>query len=224
MNTRMNIPIARWVLAWAGLAALIGGLWPPAALRAQTPSGVSGLGTAAVVNTLGAKQQIASATLPAEGGLMDTSLDAVTLVGTLEASALSSITSGMMDLDRSSAQTTAEAADVNILNGLIVAQQVVAVASSYVGGGTAASDAAGSSLLGLRVAGVSLGDVTPAPNTRMNLPGVGYAILNEQVVTGDGLTSSGITVNMIHVVLQDALTGFKTGEITVGSARSAVGS
>jgi len=31
-------------------------------------------------------------------------------------------------------------------------------------------------------------------------------------------------VNMIHVVLQDALTGAKTGEIVVGSATSSVGS
>jgi hypothetical protein len=31
-----------------------------------------------------------------------------------------------------------------------------------------------------------------------------------------------MTVNMIHVVLQNALTGFQTGEVIVGSATSAV--
>ena len=57
----------------------------------------------------------------------------------------------------------------------------------------------------------------------MALPGVGYVVLNEQIPTGDGVTTSGITVNMIHVVLLDALTGVQTGEIIIGSASSAVG-
>jgi len=69
------------------------------------------------------------------------------------------------------------------------------------------------------------------------LPGVGYVVLNEQIPTGDGVTSSGLTVNMIHVYLQsitggivDPLTGqgiggitTTTGEIIVGSATSSVG-
>lgn len=36
--------------------------------------------------------------------------------------------------------------------------------------------------------------------------------------TGDGVRASGLTVNLVHVVLQDALTGVRTGEIIVGSA------
>src|SRR3989475_708055 len=52
--------------------------------------------------------------------------------------------------------------------------------------------------------------------------GVGYVLLNEQIPSGDGVTSSGLTVNMIHVVLLDALTGAQTGEIIVGSATSSV--
>ena len=61
-----------------------------------------------------------------------------------------------------------------------------------------------------------------SPNTQIPLPGVGYVVLNEQARTGDGVATSGITVNMIHVVLQDALTGAKTGEIIVGAASSSV--
>jgi hypothetical protein len=96
------------------------------------------------------------------------------------------------------------------------------VASSYANGSTAGSDAVGSQLVGLVVAGQSF-DGMPAPNTRVALPGVGYVVLNEQTITGNGTTASGITVNMIHVVLQSALTGVQTGEIIVGSASSAVG-
>ena len=73
------------------------------------------------------------------------------------------------------------------------------------------------------VNGVSVDD--PAPNTRLDLPGVGYVVLNEQVPT-----SGGITVNMIHVVLQQpvlgvlgGVTGYQTtGDIIVGSASSSV--
>jgi hypothetical protein len=68
-----------------------------------------------------------------------------------------------------------------------------------------------------------------APNTRVNLPGVGYAILNEQVPAGDGVTSAGLKVNMIHVYLQSLTGGIlggvltTTGEIIVASATSSVG-
>jgi len=73
------------------------------------------------------------------------------------------------------------------------------------------------------VNGVQLDD--PAPNTRVDLPGVGYALLNEQIPT-----SGGITVNMIHVILQQPVlglfgqvTGVRTiGDIIVGSATSSV--
>ena len=72
--------------------------------------------------------------------------------------------------------------------------------------------------------------MTPAPNTRIDLPGVGYVVLNEQTVSGDGVTTSGITVNMIHVVLQTVLPGGPlggggvqhAGDIIVGSAASSV--
>ena len=80
------------------------------------------------------------------------------------------------------------------------------------------SNADGSSLSNLVVNGVQISD--PAPNTRVDLPGVGYAVLNEQITS-----AGGITVNMIHVVLQQQtpLGGYvTTGNIIVGSATSSV--
>src|SRR5437879_56697 len=76
--------------------------------------------------------------------------------------------------------------------------------------------------VGVNGAPLAADDATPAPNTRTDLPGVGYVVLNEQTVTGDGVHSSSMTVNMIHVYVRDALTGVTTGEIVVGSAQSAV--
>src|SRR5205814_8467236 len=64
-------------------------------------------------------------------------------------------------------------------------------------------------------------DVTPSPNTTIPIPG-GAVILNEQIFEGDGVHTSALTVNMIHVVLNDPLTGTITGDIVVSSAHSDV--
>ena len=120
-----------------------------------------------------------------------------------------------------SAESNTTLENVNLLGGLITADGVTALASSALANGAAVSDAEGSELVNLVVNGVSMGSDV-APNTRVDLPGVGYAVLNEQIPSGDGVTSSGLTVNMIHVVLLDALTGAQTGEIIVGSATSSV--
>jgi hypothetical protein len=108
---------------------------------------------------------------------------------------------------------------VNLLDGLITTDGVVAIATSTVGDDAVNSNAEGSSLADLVVNGAQVSD--PAPNTRIGLPGVGYVVLNEQIPTGDGVTSSGVTVNMIHLVLTNLL-GAKTGEVIVGSATSSV--
>jgi len=41
------------------------------------------------------------------------------------------------------------------------------------------------------------------------------------IATGDGLHSTGLTVNMIHVYLIDPLSRTTTGNILVGTAQSA---
>jgi len=197
------------------LAALSAGLLSPVAAQTTVARGV-----AAVVNTAGIQQQLASTSLPTYGGVNASSVDLAGIPGVLSASALNTITSGMLDTPVTSSQTTSELGSLSVLNGLIRADQVLAVASSYVNEAGAASNATGSQLLGLVVAGQSIGSM-PAPNTRINLPGTGYAILNEQILSGNGVSTSGITVNMIHVVLT-GLFGTKIGEIILGSATSAV--
>src|SRR5204863_3718382 len=120
----------------------------------------------------------------------------------------------------SSAQSLAIAADVNILNGVVTATGVTAMSSSASNGVQATSTSAGSTIVGLVVNGVSLGDVSPAPNTAINVPAVGTVILNEQATTGGGVTDKGLNVTMIHVIPKDKLTGVKTGDLVVGSASS----
>jgi len=199
---------------------------PSAAAWAQGPA-AQAFGVA--VNTPTASGTSPVAMLPADGGLASDnapSVDVAGLAGAQNAFAMASGAEG-------SAESNSTLESVNLLNGLITADGVVALASSWVDGGVAGSDAEGSQLANLVVNGVAISSDV-APNTQIALPGVGYAVLNEQTLSGDGVSSSGITVNMIHVVLQ-SLTGggcgllgclpgvlTTTGEIIVGSATSSV--
>jgi len=187
------------------------------ALHAQTP--VSGQALGAAVRTAATTLQSGQVTLPFGGGFVAADVDALS-APEVRVDALTTMTSGAMDMQASTAQSTAHLEKVNVLNGLITAETVIAATSSWVSG-AAGWNAEGSSFTNLAVNGVPLGtgDYLPAPNTRVNLPGVGYVVLNEQIASG----AAGITVNMIHVVLQNALTGLTTGEIIVASAFSSVG-
>jgi hypothetical protein len=192
----------------------------PAAADGQAGS-VSGQGAAAAVTTSTGALQFAIAALPSAGGMVDSELASVAVPNTLSADGLASITAGQIDSGLASVTTTAEAADVNVLNGLITAQAALAVATSYANGAAATSESSGSMLLALVINGANYGDVAPAPNTPLSLPGVGYLVLNEQIPTGDGVHSSGLTVNMIHVYLTDPVLGTPAGDIVIGTATAA---
>ena len=215
-----TITLPRRTASTAALGLLLGaGLLPAVTARAQT---VGGTGFGALVNAGGLAQQSSVAVLPSTGGYALGDDLAFGVPNVVASQWLTSVTTGAVDVTRSTSQTSSSVEAVNVLNGLIRADIVTAMASSYRTATGAFSDADGSGFAGLVVNGVAFtGD--PAPNTRIALPGVGFAVLNEQIPSGDGVTSSGITVNLIHVVLQDALTGAQTGEIIVGSAASRVG-
>src|SRR5882762_8026895 len=237
----MNGKSMHWVNR-LGALGLVVGLVAGLAVAGHAQS-VGGQAYSTYVNTpLGSSGQSPLAVLPAvsgtDGAEADAAGSALNVAGALSSDFLNSITSGQIGAAEAGAQSTSSAASVNILNGLIRADEVVANVMSSASQSGAFSDAAGSTFTNLAIAGVGSlsGDSPLAPNTNINLPGVGYVVLNEQIPTGDGVTSSGLTVNMIHVYLQ-SLTGggctplgclpgtvTNTGEIIVGSATSSVGS
>jgi hypothetical protein len=209
---------------------LLGALWLLIGVTAglapvAEAQSVSGKAYGALVQSPLGTQQSAVAVLPTvtadDGAMADDAADGMSMPGTLTTDALTGTTSGGIG-DAAAAQSVATVFNVNLLNGLITASSLTATVSSTSDGAQATSNALGSTLADLVVNGVSLtsGDGTIAPNTRVALPGVGYVVLNEQLPTGDGVRTSGLTVNLIHVVLQNALTGIQTGEIIVGSASS----
>jgi len=209
---------APWTVALAALAgvALLAG-------RAAAQATVGGSAFGSYVNVLGVTTQSPVATLPDTGGMAVGETDTFGVPSSIDAQWLAAVTSGAVDTAVSSAQSTSELENVSILNGLITADNVTAIASSDRNATGVESGSDGSGFVNLVVTGVPMASDV-APNTQLPLPGVGYVVLNEQQITGDGVSSSGITVNMIHVILQDVLTGLTTGEIIVGSAKSAVGS
>jgi hypothetical protein len=232
----MRTKTTLWVAALAAVVAAPVGAWaqpglaslPPQANALAAPgNSVSGDAFGVEVITPGApglaKQP--AATL-AQGGPRLVEAEQGPLVtppgsGNLSTDAARVSTTGVVGKNAATAQGRSTLTNVDILGGVVKAEQVMAVASSASNGRRASSNAAGSQVLGLIVNGVSLGDVTPAPNTTISVPGVGDVILNEQLATGDGISTTGLQVNMIHVVQKDPLTGAAVGDIIVGSATSA---
>jgi len=121
-----------------------------------------------------------------------------------------------------SVTTTSEVADVSLLGGIIGLDGLKAVATASSANGTLSTSTAGTRFANLVVAGVPL-PVNVAPNTRMELPLLGYVILNEQTrsVTSTGAS---VSVNMIHVYVTTRNTlGLPVGtEIIVGHANASI--
>src|SRR5207244_747409 len=117
--------------------------------------------------------------LPSDGGMVSETAVTVTVTGALESQTLTVITTGAIGERKASAQSSATVEKVNILNGLVQADLVVAMSSSTANGSMATSNAHGSTLVNLTVNGVFMRDVTPDANTVIDIPGVGTVKLNE---------------------------------------------
>lgn len=161
------------------------------------------------VSTSSINQKTPAAVAPDDGMAQNESGDVI--IGSMvTAQNAYAVASGTSDRFNSDAVGNASLGTVVLLDGLITATGVVAIATSTADG----SDFNGSSVSNLVVNGIPI--TAPAPNTRVDLPGVGYVLLNEQIST-----RSGVTVNMIHVVL-DQNGRYGAGDIIVGSASSNV--
>jgi hypothetical protein len=115
--------------------------------------------------------------------------------------------------------TSSDVHDVNVIAGVITADEVTAVsATSHDGTGFHVTDA-GSGIVNLAINGVPV-TAAPPPNTTIPLPGVGSVVLNEQV-QHIGANTASFTVNMIHVNVTAALPGIAPGtQIIVAHATS----
>ncbi|MFO1070434.1 MAG: choice-of-anchor P family protein [Geminicoccaceae bacterium] len=97
------------------------------------------------------------------------------------------------------ATTTATIESVNLLGGLIQATALKAVAQTTLTGSTRTRSAAGSGFASLRVLGLPVA-VSVAPNTRINLPLIGYVVINEQILPAAS-SSARTVVNGLRIVV-----------------------
>lgn len=119
------------------------------------------------------------------------------------------------------AQAEANSAAISLLGGLITAQEITALSTTTMdNNGNFQVSAAGSNFNNLVVLGRPYNSTEP-PNTRINLPLLGYVVLNEQT-SNIGSSNATMTVNMVHVyVTVGNLLGLQVGtQIIVSSATS----
>ena len=117
--------------------------------------------------------------------------------------------------------STATVGFIELFDGLVRASNLLVVATSLQQGTRAASS--GSVKPGsLLVAGQAYS--SPRPNERVELPGLGYVVLNEQLVGGDGQATTSIAVRAIRLVVTEPnLQGVPPGtELVVAHAASGV--
>jgi len=213
MNQRMR----QYVVSLAATGLLVG-----AATTNTHANSVSGEAFGVFVNAAGVRVgPLPHVVLPPDGGMVSDRLLRIAVPNAATSGTLEVVTTGSIGPHCASAQSSATAEQVNLVNGTVAAQVVVAMSSSTADGSTATSSSEGSTILGLSINGSAPVDVTPSANTTIPIPG-GAVILNEQILEGDGVHTSALTVNMIHVVLKEPLTGTITADIVVSSAHSDV--
>src|SRR6266446_2701886 len=213
MNQRMR----QYVVSLAATGLLVG-----AATTNTHANSVSGEAFGVFVNAAGVRVgPLPHVVLPPDGGMVSDRLLRIAVPNAAASGTLEVVTTGSIGPRSASAQSSATVEVLNVLNDLVKATVVVAVASSTADGSTATSTSEGSTILGLSISGSTPVDVTPSANTQITIPG-GTLTLNEQILEGDGVHTSALTVNMIHVVLKEPLTGAITADIVVSSAHSDV--
>jgi hypothetical protein len=114
----------------------------------------------------------------------------------------------------------ADVVQANLLAGLISADEIKAVSTTTDQNGTLEVSATGSQFVNLVVAGQNISG-TPPPNTKIELAGLGYVVLNEQI-SKVGSSTAQLNVNMVHVVVNTKnLLGIPVGaNIIVAHAHS----
>ena len=173
--------------------------------------------------------------IPPSGGLDHQSLENVAISGAVSAGASESESSGTITGSASTASSFARASGVCLLpdGGAcgISATAVMSKSNSTANSSGASSNDAGTELVNVVVLGTPVSS-TPPPNTVIDLPGIGFVILNEQFCDNAGTLPNcsngtvaghaGLTVRAIRlfVTAPDNPLGLKTGQVIVAEAHS----
>jgi hypothetical protein len=142
----------------------------------------------------------------------------------LHAGSAVSTVRGATDGDLSTAVAKSTIENVSLLGGMVTADEVKGVSRSTWDSvaNQASTDFDGSHITGLTVNGVPISrDIEP--NTRVNLPGVGYLLLNHQVASSSADGAQGrIAMMELHLTVTDELNLPVGSTLLVGVAGSSV--
>jgi hypothetical protein len=189
---------------------------------------------------------VAPVALPPQGGSqtnqvasVDVQLGVPDVLTVLSTGLVVNTTSGTISSSAAHADGSSTVNNLNILNGLVTASTVRAMSTSDGNGASATSSAAGSFLNQLRINGVLQQGSQFAPNTTIainatvtaivgglpvSVPVNGTLVLNEQLPGGNGVTTSSLTVNYIHLTVSGSVAGqiSLNANVIVTSATSGV--
>ncbi|MDQ6853943.1 MAG: DUF11 domain-containing protein [Actinomycetota bacterium] len=147
-----------------------------------------------------ASQNLASVSLPGDGSVVQANAASSRTQGTITRPTSSTAGSSTSTSSASAGDGTTPTG-VSVLKGLITAQLLKAQANSSAGPTGASSNATGTQILSLVIAGTPIAN-NPAPNTAMQLPGSGEVIINEQISEDDLVNGhTGLTVRAIDVIV-----------------------
>lgn len=197
----------------------------------QSVSGLSGpvagvvggfaYGTKAVLGSVVASGQTFPAYMPClgTGGAVRSNSGADAGIGlVLKSGTVTNTVKGTITSKSAEAISTSTVESINLLNGLVEATALKSVATARTDGTTPSVSSEGSSFGALKVAGRPTIGVDVAPNTKINVAGVGTLYLNRVVKT-----AKYIEVRQVELVLTSPVNGLAIGtSITVGVARATV--
>lgn len=197
------------LIGLVAVATLAAGALPASA----APGDGSAYGASASLSLLGGIGPItagkfarASTDGPNDDSLASADVPSVLSLGVINTAAHRDGSTGQVD-------SSASTADVKV--GLLAGNPITAklVAASCVA--TEKGVSGSSTLTDLKLGKLGKVDASPAPNTKVELPGVLSVTFNEQIDNSDG----SLTVNAIHVrLLGGALSSIGSGDVIVSSA------
>ncbi len=171
------------------------------------------------------------------GGFASESLLQASLLDLVDSKTLLNTTIGGIGASKAGAVSISAVEDLELLGGIIRADLITSICTSYGNGSAAGSQAAGN-LVNLVIGGKSISAST-APNTSVYIGSSGglvtsllglltpppvEVIINEQIPSGNGSTTSGIIRNALHVKVNASLLSLNvtSGDVVVSSAKCGV--
>lgn len=226
----LGLPVGSKIVighAMSGYARNRSDTFPEASLGGQAYLASGRAEVASALDTIGKPAYVSVGCLGTKGITRTNTATNLNISGVISTGAGETTARGEMTATGGNAKTTATVAQVKLLSGLslgglVSADAITVVAQDVYTNGTRTGSTDGTQFVNLKVAGVKLPDII-TPNTRVDLPLIGYVILREETFPlNPNSRTARVAVNGIHIhVDRINLLGLPVGaDIIVGHADS----